>query len=143
MGLTCRVVTPDTTYFDGEADRLNVPAWNGKMEFRNLHSPLIARLGYGVLTIHEGSTKTAIAIYGGFVKVSENEVVVLAGGAEKGSEIDSNEAKKVLDEAKAERDAKRVPVVTELEASAIAERLWRAEARYAAATGKACPIYQV
>ncbi|MDF1663571.1 MAG: ATP synthase F1 subunit epsilon [Planctomycetota bacterium] len=143
MGLTCRVVTPDTTYFDGEADRLNVPAWNGKMEFRQNHSPLIARLGYGVLTIQVGSEKTSVAIYGGFVKVADNEVVVLAGGAERGSDIDSNDAKKLLAEAKAEYDSKRLPAVSELEASEIAERLWRAEARYAASAGKSCPIYQV
>jgi F-type H+-transporting ATPase subunit epsilon len=143
MGLTCKVVTPDTTFFDGQADRMIVPAWDGEMGFLANHSPLIARLGYGVLTIFVGSAPTRIAIFGGFVKVSGNEVIVLAGGAEKGADIEKGDALKALEAAKAESLEKRAPRVTELEAAAVQERLVRAEARIAAVTGEPCPVYQV
>jgi F-type H+-transporting ATPase subunit epsilon len=142
MALTCRVVTPDTTFFDGEAKHLTVPAWDGEMGFQSNHAPLIARLGYGVLTIHADGQPIRIAIFGGFVKVHGNVCIVLAGGAEEASKIDLSEAQRSADEIKAALDKGRSEGATELEISAMTERLMRADARLAAVQGAACPIYK-
>src|SRR3954469_15778265 len=84
MPLTCRVVTPDKTYFEGEAEHVVVPAWDGELAVYPKHAPLIARLGHGVLRVHPaaGGTPVRIALYGGFLKVQDDQVSVLASGAD-------------------------------------------------------------
>src|SRR5438094_1588473 len=84
MPRTRRVVTPDPAYFEGEAEHVVVPAWDGELAVYPRHAPLIARLGHGVLRVHTGSgAPLRIAIYGGFLKVQDDQVSVLASGADK------------------------------------------------------------
>lgn len=80
-----QVVTPDSTFFDGEAASVVLPAWDGEVGILPGHAPLIARLGHGVARVEPaaGAAKTRIAVYGGFVKVQGDLVTVLAGGAAK------------------------------------------------------------
>ncbi|HZU99945.1 MAG TPA: ATP synthase F1 subunit epsilon [Planctomycetota bacterium] len=84
MALSCVVVTPDKTYFEGEAEHVVVPAWDGELAVYTKHAPLIARLGHGVLRVHPaaGGAPVRIAIYGGFLKVQDDDVTVLASGAD-------------------------------------------------------------
>lgn len=140
MTLTCRVVTPDATYFDGTVDSVVVPSATGELAFYQSHAPLIAQLGDGVLRAHTGGKTEAIAIFGGFVKVKDNTVLVLAGGACKASEINANEAKTELAEAKKALEENRPPKGTESNYKLLQEALVRAEVRYAAATGSIAPI---
>jgi F-type H+-transporting ATPase subunit epsilon len=80
-----QVVTPDSTFFDGDAASVVLPAWDGEVGILPGHAPLIARLGHGVARVEPspGAPKVLIAIYGGFVKVQDDLVTVLAGGAAK------------------------------------------------------------
>lgn len=83
------IVTPDKTYYEGEAASVVLPAIDGEVGILPRHAPLISRLGHGVARIEEraGAPPTRVAIYGGFLKVQDDAVTVLAGGAAaKGSE---------------------------------------------------------
>lgn len=77
------IVTPDKTYFEGEAASVVLPAIDGEVGILPRHAPLISRLGHGVARIEEraGAPPTRVAIYGGFLKVQDDVVTVLAGGA--------------------------------------------------------------
>lgn len=98
------VVTPDASFFDGEASAAVVPAWDGELGILPGHAPLIARLGHGVarVTAAQGQPQVRIAVYGGFVKVQDDLVTVLAGGAAKLPEKPSaEEASKAVEKAEA------------------------------------------
>lgn len=140
MPMQCRVVTPDKAYFDGEAEYVVVPAWDGEMGIYSNHAPMIARLGYGVLRVRTGGSAGAqrIAIFGGFLKVKDNTVVILAGGARSVADIDRAVAEKDLSEAKAAVEQTRQ--ASEVERAAANEALMRAEAVFAAVNESPAPI---
>ncbi|MDC3378978.1 ATP synthase F1 subunit epsilon [Planctomycetota bacterium] len=94
------VVTPDATFFQGEARQVILPATDGEMGILSGHAPLIGVLGYGVVRIAEPNKdkKTLVAVYGGFVKVQDDQVNVLAGGAAT-AEGTVDEARKAVEEA--------------------------------------------
>lgn len=77
------IVTPDRTFFEGEAASAVLPAIDGEVGILPRHAPLISRLGHGVARIEEreGAPPTRVAIYGGFLKVQDDQVTVLASGA--------------------------------------------------------------
>lgn len=99
-----QIVTPDNAFFDGEAAAVVVPAWDGEMGILPGHAPLIARLGHGVARVDATGDggKVRVAVYGGFLKVQDDLVTVLAGGAAKrpeGAKVE--EATKALEKAEA------------------------------------------
>lgn len=115
--LTCTLVTPETTLFDGEATYLAIPAHDGSLGVAPGRAPLVAQLGYGTLRIAaaDGSEKRFF-VGGGFVQVKAGAVTVLADEAADPGSLDREAAAKVLaeeatvsatgDEAIAARDRK-------------------------------------
>ena len=97
-----KVVTPDSSFFDGEAESCVLPAFDGEVGILPGHAPMIARMGHGVARVSVAGKTTRVAVYGGFVKVQDNEVVVLAGGA--AAEGASNRAAAEKDYAAAQGD---------------------------------------
>ncbi len=121
------VVTPDASVYDGEAGAVTLQALDGLFGILAGHAPLIARLGHGVATVTDGAKKVRVAVYGGFVKVQDDVVTVLAGGAsEKSGEVAA--ARKAHEDASAAvaaaREAKQSPV--EIEAAQEKQRRARA-----------------
>jgi len=92
------VVTPDSSFYDGKADSATLPASDGLMGVLPHHAPAIVRLGHGVAEIVDGGKTTRIAVYGGFAKIQDDVVTVLAGGAA-AAEGDLKEAEAALAEA--------------------------------------------
>jgi F-type H+-transporting ATPase subunit epsilon len=136
MPLSCRVVTPDKTFFEGEAEHIIVPAWDGELAVYSKHAALIARLGHGVLRAHpaSGGAMVKIALYGGFLKVQDDQVTVLASGADE-PPANADKARADLDAAHAKVIAARFPrsnILGEYEAALEQER--RARARLEATT---------
>jgi F-type H+-transporting ATPase subunit epsilon len=131
--LRCRVVTPDKAFFEGEAEHLVVPAWDGELAVFQKHAPLIARLGHGVLRIHPptGGEPVRLAIYGGFLKVQDDDVTILAGGADEPPKPDKATAD--LEAARKKVDASRPPKSSPGEFELALEQERRARARAAAA----------
>ncbi|MBX3465791.1 MAG: ATP synthase F1 subunit epsilon [Planctomycetes bacterium] len=104
-----QIVTPDASFFDGEADSTVLPGWDGEMGVLPGHAPLIARLGHGVARVQaKGGQQVRIAVYGGFVKIQADLVTVLAGGAAKAPEApDEAAARKALEAARKRLDEVR------------------------------------
>ena len=76
--LRCVVVTPERTEVDVTATAVTVPLFDGEMGILKNHSPLVGRLGYGVLRIKDAAGGTpSYFIEGGFVQVADNVVSVL------------------------------------------------------------------
>jgi F-type H+-transporting ATPase subunit epsilon len=75
--IQCVVVTPERTELDLQADSVTVPLFDGEMGILKGHSPLVGRLGYGVLRVKNATGTQSYFVDGGFVQVSNNVVSIL------------------------------------------------------------------
>ena len=102
MSLVVRVVAPDQTVCDDEAEEVILPSTTGQLGILGGHAPLLTALDTGVLRVRSvGSSSdwTSIALMGGFAEVEEDEVTILVNGAERGDRIDRAAAEKAYEEA--------------------------------------------
>lgn len=125
-----QVATPERLVVDEQVTEAEVPGQNGYLGILAGHAPLMSALSPGVLTYQGGGGPHVLAIAGGFVEISENNVRVLADGAEAPDEIQVDKARQQLEQAsRALHDAKEpAEVDTALRA------MQQAQARIDAAT---------
>jgi F-type H+-transporting ATPase subunit epsilon len=99
MPLHLQIVTPEKKAFEGDVDEVIVPGSEGELGILPHHAPLISLLGHGVLRLKQGGHEQAFAIFGGFLQVRPDRVVVLAETADLSSEIDLERAERARREA--------------------------------------------
>ena len=102
MPLTVQVVTPEREVeVSDDAELVIARGTEGEVGVMPGHAPLLISLGIGPLTIvHQGGRREVLAIDGGFLQVSRDQVIVLAEYAVIPSEIDASAAAGRLDELK-------------------------------------------
>ena len=72
------VISPEASMFDGDAESVVVPIYDGQMGILPGHAPFMAPLGKGVLTVtHQGKAQK-FTIAGGLLQVVDNTVRVVA-----------------------------------------------------------------
>jgi F-type H+-transporting ATPase subunit epsilon len=72
------VISPDRAVYDGEAESLTAPAFDGEVGILPRHAPFMTLLGTGMLSVrHQGAT-TRFRVQGGFLQVVSNTVRVVA-----------------------------------------------------------------
>ena len=91
-----RLITPERILFEGESTSVVAPALSGQLGILPKHAPLMAALGDGVLKIVSESSRTYFVIFGGFLQVKDNRVIVLADRARDAQEIDLQKAEAKL-----------------------------------------------
>jgi F-type H+-transporting ATPase subunit epsilon len=101
MSLTVRVITPDNTVWDSTAEEVVLPSTTGQLGILSGHAPLLSALDVGVMRLRPQKDWLSIAIAGGFAEVEENEVTILVNSAERGDDIDSEQARQSYEEAQA------------------------------------------
>lgn len=101
MTLSIRVIAPDKTVWDSEADEVILPSTTGQLGILSGHAPLLTALDTGVMRVRPGKDWVAIALMGGFAEVENNEVTILVNGAERGDKIDKETARAAFTEAEA------------------------------------------
>ncbi len=99
MSLTVRVIAPDKTVWDADAEEVILPSTTGQLGILSGHAPLLTALDTGVMRVREAKEWVTIALMGGFAEVEDDEVIILVNGAEKGDNIDREQAKSAYDEA--------------------------------------------
>ena len=72
------VIGPERSVFDGEADSLVAPAYDGQIGILPRHAPLMTLLGNGVLVVRSGGTSSHFHVQGGFLQVVSNTVRIVA-----------------------------------------------------------------
>lgn len=129
MSLRVEVVSPERILWTGEADRVIARTLGGgEIAFMTGHAPFVGALDIGTVRVHsEDGTEETIAVHGGFVEVSHDNVTVLSDVAEVASQID-------VERARAAQERAEHALRTEQDAEAEAA-LRRARVRIAAATG--------
>jgi F-type H+-transporting ATPase subunit epsilon len=99
MPLHLEIVTPERLAYSGEVDAVVVPGSDGELGILPHHAPLVSTLGVGELRIRTGGTQESFAIFGGFLQVRPDKVVVMAELADLASEIDLEAAQEARREA--------------------------------------------
>jgi F-type H+-transporting ATPase subunit epsilon len=73
---------------EDDVDMVLVPGAAGMLGILPQHAPLVTTLSLGELRIKKGGTEQSILVFGGFMEVSNNQVLVLADTAERVEELD-------------------------------------------------------
>jgi F-type H+-transporting ATPase subunit epsilon len=71
------VISPEASMFDGEADAVLAPAFDGQVGILPNHAPFMTLLGEGTLTVRRAGTASRFSIRGGFMQVVDNRVRVV------------------------------------------------------------------
>jgi F-type H+-transporting ATPase subunit epsilon len=71
------VISPETSLFDGEADALVAPAYDGQVGILPNHAPFMTLLGSGILTVRHQDQTSRFSVSGGFLQVVDNVVRVV------------------------------------------------------------------
>jgi len=74
--LKVSVISPEAVLFEGEADSVVAPAYDGEVGILTGHAPLMALLGQGELRLGSGSGRR-FNVSGGFIQVINNDVRVV------------------------------------------------------------------
>jgi F-type H+-transporting ATPase subunit epsilon len=95
------LVTPEGAAYEGEAEMLIVPGAAGEIGVLARHAPLVAMLNAGETRVKTGGEWTFFATGPGFFKVQQDRALVLVDDAVRDQDIDVEEARREVDEAKA------------------------------------------
>jgi len=77
--LKVSVISPERTIYEGEADQVIVPAWDGQLGVLRGHAPMLVLLGEGELRISGGGGgDQRFQVRGGFLQVADDVVTVLS-----------------------------------------------------------------
>ncbi|MCL6435738.1 MAG: F0F1 ATP synthase subunit epsilon [Leptolyngbyaceae cyanobacterium HOT.MB2.61] len=101
MTLTVRVIAPDKTVWDSEAEEVILPSTTGQLGILTGHAPLLTALDTGVMRVRADKNWVPIVLMGGFAEVENNEVTILVNAAERGDTINKEEARVAFAEAEA------------------------------------------
>jgi len=98
----CTIVTPAKAVFDGEVTYASIPCWDGQLGVMSGRSPLLARLGIGVLRLDvAGGASQRMVVDGGFAQINKGALTILSSRAMSAGEIDASGLEKEMAEANA------------------------------------------
>ena len=91
--LSIEIVTGERVVFrDDNVDMVIAPGGAGVLGILPEHAALVTTLAYGELRIKKGGAEESILVFGGFMEVGDNKVLVLADSAERAEEVDISRA---------------------------------------------------
>ena len=95
MALTVQLVSPESVLFVGDADMVVARTVSGgDLAFLSGHVPFLGALGSWPVRLIRVEGEESFAIHGGFVEVSNDQVIVLSDIAELASGIDVERARR-------------------------------------------------
>jgi F-type H+-transporting ATPase subunit epsilon len=79
--LTVAIISPEKTIYEGEADMVVAPAWDGEVGVLRGHAPMLVLLGAGEMRVSTGGSEQRFRVEGGFMQVADDVVTVLSESA--------------------------------------------------------------
>nr|YP_009529957.1 ATP synthase CF1 epsilon subunit [Parasponia rugosa]ASR93002.1 ATP synthase CF1 epsilon subunit [Parasponia rugosa]AXX77236.1 ATP synthase CF1 epsilon subunit [Parasponia rugosa] len=101
MTLNLCVLTPNRIVWDSEVKEIILSTNSGQIGILPNHAPIATAIDIGILRIHLQDQWLTMALMGGFARIGNNKITVLVNDAEKGSDIDPQEAQETLEVAEA------------------------------------------
>jgi F-type H+-transporting ATPase subunit epsilon len=99
MILNIKIIAPDRTVWETEADEVILPSSTGQLGILTNHAPLITALDIGVMRVRVSGKWVPVAVMGGFAEVENNKITVIISSAEEGSSIKISEAEAAVEKA--------------------------------------------
>jgi F-type H+-transporting ATPase subunit epsilon len=99
MPLHLEVITPERKVYEDDVDMVVAPASEGYVGILPHHVPLFTTLGPGEFKVKKGGVEEVLAVFGGFMDVRGDRVVVLTDAAEPAEEIDASRAQQARERA--------------------------------------------
>lgn len=91
--LSIEIVTGERVVFtEDDVDMIVAPGVDGTLGILPEHAPLITLLANGELRVKKGPQEQSLVVFGGFMEVTPEHVIVLADTAERAEEIDLSRA---------------------------------------------------
>ena len=75
--LTVSVISPERVLYEGQAESVVAPAFDGEIGILSGHAPLMTLLGRGVLRLGAGGAAGRFTVEGGFLQVVDDTVRVV------------------------------------------------------------------
>ena len=122
MPLHLEVITPERRVYEDDVDMVVAPASEGYVGILPHHAPLFTTLGPGEFRVKKGGLEESLAVFGGFIDVRGDRVVVLTDAAEPAEEIDAGRAQEARQRAQEALAAGAVSAADELRARAALQR---------------------
>ena len=72
------VISAERSVFDGEAESVVAPAYDGLVGILPQHAPFMTLLGEGIVNIKQSGGETRLQVAGGFLQVASNVVRIVA-----------------------------------------------------------------
>jgi len=71
------VISPEASRYDGPADAVVAPAYDGRVGILPRHAPFMTLLGTGLLVVRQAGTEHRFTVHGGFLQVVDDTVRVV------------------------------------------------------------------
>jgi F-type H+-transporting ATPase subunit epsilon len=75
--LKVSVISPEAVLFEGDAEAVVAPAYDGEVGILTGHAPMVTLLGRGELRVGSGTGARRFQVEGGFLQVADNLVRVV------------------------------------------------------------------
>ena len=75
--LKVSVISPEAVLFEGEAEAVVAPAYDGEVGILTGHAPMMTLLGRGTLRVGAAGGDRKFQVEGGFLQVVDNQVRVV------------------------------------------------------------------
>ena len=98
--LKTQIISPDNEVYDGDTDMVVLPGEDGDFAAMYEHAPIITFLRPGKVEVFSKEEKEKIAFFvaGGFVKIQNNNCLVMVDYIRKTKDIDIKENEKKISE---------------------------------------------
>jgi F-type H+-transporting ATPase subunit epsilon len=120
-----QVLSPERVLFQGDASEVYARSMDGQIGILPGHEPALLQLDVAPLKVKADGDEHVFAVYGGFLELRDDRLVVLADAAEDPDSIDTSKAESLLEDAKqrlsededdedAQKDKKRAELALEM-----------------------------
>lgn len=87
--LSLEIITGERVVFQqDDVDMVVATGVEGAIGVLPSHAPLISLLSQGELRVKKGGTEESLVVFGGFIEILDDKVIILADSAERADEID-------------------------------------------------------
>ena len=94
-----QIITQEKVSYEGDAEVLTLPTTQGEISILPGHIALVAIAREGEMVITQGGERTHLAVIGGVLRVTRDNVVLLTDSAERFDELDEQKATEAREKA--------------------------------------------
>lgn len=106
--LSVEIITGErVVYEETDVDMVVAPGADGSLGILPRHAPLFTLLALGEMRVIKDGTEQSLAVFGGFMEVSNDHIRILADAAERAEEIDVDRAEQARSRAESFRSEGR------------------------------------